>query len=652
MPATGLLLTTLVVAVAAVLLLRSAADRSSGETLTARGSTPTPALGAVTAVPTAAASPASTTEPTRVVTPTPSPTSPAAATATPTPAPPAPTQAPQPLAVPASTGWLQFKWDAAELNQIQQSVDAGHQPWWLDPVQSARELIRTSRAYSPALRRFASSEPDSSRFGSERSISFTDGAEMLVVRLDQPVRKGRGGIWVPESYRLFNLWQPESPEYYVQGTIQDVQTDGQAPPPAVRLRTVTIAVRRVLPASGHGTLQPLVSKGDSVQVRFDALVLGRGLARDWQPDPKRGDEVVLKIARYTADAAGQFWGGSLSGYYYAQDGKFYDGQGKALKGATPTPATVAQIEPARREAQMAWDGASGKVILFSGVGGPRVKELRDTWAWNGSGWRNLNAVPAPPSRTSAAIAYDSERRQVVMFGGVGYSVMELNDTWTWDGRRWTEQHPATSPSWRPGAVMAFDAARGKAVLFGGEVHVEGTMGVFRALNETWTWDGRNWKQERPAVSPPPPVSALMTYDAARQQVVLFMQPENKPADAPAETWTWDGSTWTKQKPRKAPPARQGGSLVYDDSLAKVVLFGGSGQLTDFGQDPTLLDMWAWDGANWVQLPAENVPGDLYATAVYDPVREQIVAYSGVVSRGQQSESRTWLWDGTGWRLLK
>jgi hypothetical protein len=42
------------------------------------------------------------------------------------------------------------------------------------------------------------------------------------------------------------------------------------------------------------------------------------------------------------------------------------------------------------------------------------------------------------------------------------------------------------------------------------------------------------------------------------------------------TWTWDGSTWTKQAPTTSPPAEEEASMAYDAATRNVVLFGGRG----------------------------------------------------------------------------
>ena len=51
-----------------------------------------------------------------------------------------------------------------------------------------------------------------------------------------------------------------------------------------------------------------------------------------------------------------------------------------------------------------------------------------------------------PALIHHAVAYDSARQQVVLFGG--RSASRHDETWVWGGTLWTEQQPAMRPSER------------------------------------------------------------------------------------------------------------------------------------------------------------------------------------------------------------
>ncbi len=150
----------------------------------------------------------------------------------------------------------------------------------------------------------------------------------------------------------------------------------------------------------------------------------------------------------------------------------------------------------------------------------------------GLNWTRQAPASSPPARSNAAIAYDAATGTVVLFGGftrAAGGTVTFGDTWTWDGSTWTKQSPASSPPARGAASMAYDAATGTVVLFGGS----GANGPF---SDTWTWDGSTWTKQNPATHPGALFLSAMAYDAATKTVVLFGGASNSgPSGA---TWTW------------------------------------------------------------------------------------------------------------------
>ena len=132
-----------------------------------------------------------------------------------------------------------------------------------------------------------------------------------------------------------------------------------------------------------------------------------------------------------------------------------------------------------------------------------------------------NSGESPSGRFGHALAYDSARGRVVLFGGRDSSFNRLSDTWEWDGNAWTDVTPSganTSPSGRFGHALAYDSARGRVVLFGGE------DSSFNRLSDTWEWDGTAWTDVTPSGANPSPLARAghaLAYDSARGRVVLF-----------------------------------------------------------------------------------------------------------------------------------
>jgi hypothetical protein len=287
--------------------------------------------------------------------------------------------------------------------------------------------------------------------------------------------------------------------------------------------------------------------------------------------------------------------------------------------------------PARQASSMTYDAARSEVVLFGGYDSGGV-HLSDTWTWDGSTWTEQHPVTSPSARDAPGLAYDALRDEVVLFGGRTDTAV-LNDTWTWDGTNWTEQHPAKSPPIRVGPGMAFDADRGNIVLFGGY------QGCYHCnLRDTWTWDGINWKKQRPATSPSKRDSMGMAYDAASGKVVMFggiFWPNGK-----GDTWTWDGSNWTQESPSSSPPARGFITMAYDAPRGEVVLFGG-------WNGSYLGDTWTWDGTTWTQQQPARSPGPRNAMSLeFDAGSGKVVGFGGHDDSVVYGD--TWSWNGTNW----
>jgi hypothetical protein len=251
-------------------------------------------------------------------------------------------------------------------------------------------------------------------------------------------------------------------------------------------------------------------------------------------------------------------------------------------GTTWTQQDPAVHPSARFGASMAYDAANGTVVLFGGVRASSDGARDDTWTWNGTTWTHQHPAVHPTARYAAAMSYDAATSSVVMFGGRPRSNGELSDTWTWNGTTWTHQHPAVHPSVRSWAAMSYDAATSGVVMFGG-FGFDGTL-----LADTWTWNGTTWTQQHPAVHPHARDLASMSYDAATSTAVMFGGTGGSTEQTLGGTWTWDGTTWTKQTPATSPSARYGASMAYDAATGTIVLFGGeTGYRKDFG------NTWTW-----------------------------------------------------------
>lgn len=89
-----------------------------------------------------------------------------------------------------------------------------------------------------------------------------------------------------------------------------------------------------------------------------------------------------------------------------------------------------------------------------------------------------------------------------------------------------------------------------------------------------------------------------------------------------------------------PPGRNGGSLVFMESLQATMLFGGAASST-----PTYADTWLWrDGWRRVESPTRPSPR-VGALVAYDSLRHRVLLFGG------GSFTDTWSFDGTTWTQL-
>jgi hypothetical protein len=264
-------------------------------------------------------------------------------------------------------------------------------------------------------------------------------------------------------------------------------------------------------------------------------------------------------------------------------------------------------------------------------------------------WANRTFRATPDQRKNAAMAYDTARGRLVLFGGE-YANVELGDTWEWDGSTWT-QAAASGPAPRTNAAMAYDAARGEVVLFGGTNATGCVEGAGIYCDDTWAWDGAEW-QTVATTGPTARAQHMMAYDPVRARVVLFggLTPTYQ-----SDTWEWNGTTWGSIT-AGTPTARASAAMAWDGSRNAVVLFGGrvGAGTCDGGATAYCSTTWSWNGATWTNLGTTGALTARVAPAMaYDAVRGRLVMFGGDAGTGNNcNEAETIVRNcGTTWELI-
>jgi hypothetical protein len=288
----------------------------------------------------------------------------------------------------------------------------------------------------------------------------------------------------------------------------------------------------------------------------------------------------------------------------------------------------AAVRPSpRHSAVLVHDESRGVTVLFGGYGLPPHDE---TWEWDGTTWALRNTTVQPAGREGAASGWDQHRRRVVVFGGAGVpSLQSLGDTWEWNGSQWFQYAGAVSPAPRVMAGMAYDEERRVVVLFGGRV----SMSSGNVLGDTWTYDGAIWRQVLAGASPQPRGGAGMYFDKRRKQVVLFGGFASN--QLMSDLWAWDGQGWSALTQGAVPPPRLA-RVSYDWNRERVVMFGG-------GRSGGVLgDTWEFDGMQWHQrIPSAGPPGlELHALA-YDSRRSCTILFGGRDGTLNGERADTW-----------
>lgn len=257
----------------------------------------------------------------------------------------------------------------------------------------------------------------------------------------------------------------------------------------------------------------------------------------------------------------------------------------------------------------------------------------------------FRSTPAPAGSTlpptaiaNAASTFDQAHGVMVLFGGGTGPKPPTKETWTWDGKYWRQLHPAVSPAGRDGAVMVYDPGHRNVVLFGGSVFLKlspaGGCCQLAPAYDTWTWNGTTWQQMHPKHQPQLggfDQSSSMQFDPVSKTVLLFGLGRPAAGVAPTpEVWSWSGSDWKKLAPTALPTSP---SAIVNDGHQLLLLASGmvGGRF--------LTQTWAWNGTDWSLLhPSINLPPVGTVSGAYDSGRNQLVLLT----------SDTWTWDGSTW----
>lgn len=215
------------------------------------------------------------------------------------------------------------------------------------------------------------------------------------------------------------------------------------------------------------------------------------------PSPRNSHAVVYDAARGVV----LLFGGT-SGGVQRNDTWIWDGTNWTQTGSNRPPAREGHV--------LAYDAARHRVVLFGGWSGTAL--LADHWEWDGTDWSQRTLSARPPARTGASAAWDTRQREVVLSGG--WTGAFAGDSWAFDGTSWRQL--TTAPGARALASVAEDPTRRNMILFGGL-----TGSPPAPSDETWIHDGASWALSPEPVRPPARSAHALCRNGRNGETLLF-----------------------------------------------------------------------------------------------------------------------------------
>jgi|SRR5579859_685131 len=231
----------------------------------------------------------------------------------------------------------------------------------------------------------------------------------------------------------------------------------------------------------------------------------------------------------------------------------------------------------------------------------------------------------PPSTSFSAMVLDvtlSPNKIVLMdTGNYPNNSTFLNQTWLLNGTGtpdWTNTGAtlidANGPlPGRTDMIMSFDGSN--VMLFGGR----GTSSQAGVFADSWSWNGTAWSKQSPTTSPSGRYKAKAAYLAGGGAVMFGG--ENL-GHLLTDTFVWSAGNWTQITSANIPPGRTG--HVIAANTTQLVMFGGKGTSYQFN------DLWKYTNAGgWTQLSPTNSPSVRSdACMAWDSVNSVFVMFGG------------------------
>lgn len=282
---------------------------------------------------------------------------------------------------------------------------------------------------------------------------------------------------------------------------------------------------------------------------------------------------------------------------------------------------------------LAHDRKRNQSVLYGGVG---FAEEHNTFRLSGNRWIRFTTVYDPGPRTQFVLRPSLDGDGLLFFGGQN-AVDFRSDFWTLEDLRWDRASLKGTP---PGGCIvpagAVDPVRGRLV-------------VVCFDSKTYEFDGAEWELKDTTGAPPVRRWSVMEWDPASRKILLYGGFDNAGGYL-NETWTFDGTEWKKLELKKGqrPPARMLATMFLDPQSNRLIVVGGIGR-PDFNSDfERYEDQWQFDGTKWILMnPATKLPQRYGAQVATDPITGRVLVFGGK-SKEEKFLNDLWAWNGANW----
>jgi hypothetical protein len=325
-------------------------------------------------------------------------------------------------------------------------------------------------------------------------------------------------------------------------------------------------------------------------------------------------------------------------------------------------------------------------VVFQGGGCQSGSPVNESWVWHGTEWSQLQPRSTPGFVTGFGMANEPTRQQSVLFGGIDFEERSL--TYVFSGNQWAPRNEIEHPGGRSLFVWEEEPLTGRILFMGG---IDDRRSTY---NDMWTYRAGTWEQMLPKPYPDSCFNPIGTWDSDRKRFVaicdngdvaewdtvkwttftLTTKPGNgrfractydprlkltvmyggfDEVNYVRETWTWNGTAWTKlSKDAAAPKPRGLMSMFYDPVSQRTIVYGGIGRPTSDDAITRYGDMWAFEGTKWVELKPATIPPIRYgAITGFNPETNTTVMFGGKSAEEEYLDEH-WEWDGTTWKQVQ